>query len=123
MIITQNGRLIDQEIKIDFPIKIRRREYHEPGPIFKSHWHEEFMIFYIRQGRAIMHCNSKAIPVGAEDLIIMNSNDMHYAENLGSLPFIEYYINVYCMNATFSSGSYIKPSKSTCKKFNKQFIF
>jgi len=32
-------------------------------------------------------------------------------------------INVYCMNATFSSGSYIKPSKSTCKKFNKQFIF
>lgn len=94
MIITQNGRLIDQEIKIDFPIKIRRREYHEPGPIFKSHWHEEFMIFYIKQGQAIMHCNSKAIPVGAEDLIVMNSNDIHYAENLGSHPFIEYYIIV-----------------------------
>jgi AraC-like DNA-binding protein len=91
MIITNNGQMIDQDIKSDFPVKIRRTEYHEQGPILKSHWHEEFMIFYIKQGQAIIHCNSKTLPVGAGDLIVINSNDIHYVENLcGQLEY--YYI-------------------------------
>ncbi|MBU2700735.1 AraC-like DNA-binding protein [Sporomusaceae bacterium BoRhaA] len=90
MIITNNGHMIDQDIQSDFPVKIRRAQYHEQGPILKSHWHEEFMIFYIKQGQAIIYCNSKSIPVGAGDLIVINSNDIHYMENLCS-ELIEYY--------------------------------
>ncbi len=81
MIIASNGQLIDQNIKKEFPIKIRRTEYYEPGPILKKHWHEEFMIFYIEKGSAVIHCNFQPIPVEAGDLVIINSNDIHYVEN------------------------------------------
>jgi AraC-like DNA-binding protein len=90
MIITNNGQLINQDIKSEFPVRIKRAEYHELGPTLKSHWHEEFMIFYIEQGKAIIHCNSQPIPVCAGDLIIINSNDVHYVENLCSY-LVEYH--------------------------------
>jgi AraC-like DNA-binding protein len=90
MLITTNGQLIDQDIKSEFPVKIKRAEYHELGPILKSHWHEEFMIFYIEQGKAIIHCNSIPIPVCTGDLIVINSNDVHYVENLCH-QLVEYY--------------------------------
>lgn len=90
MIITSDGQLIDHDIKSEFPVKIMRAEYHEPGPVLKSHWHEEFMIFYIEQGEAIIHCNSMPIPVCAGDLIVINSNDVHYVENCCN-QLVEYY--------------------------------
>ncbi|BBB90743.1 MAG TPA: AraC family transcriptional regulator [Methylomusa anaerophila] len=91
MIITDSGQMIDQNIKSDFPIIIRRREYHEHGPILKKHWHKEFMIFYIEKGTALIHCNSQPIPVNAGDLVIINPNDIHYVENCCS-HLIESYI-------------------------------
>lgn len=81
MIIASNGQLIDQNVNPEFPVKIKRIEYYEPGPILKKHWHEEFMIFYIEKGSAVIHCNSQPIPVGTGDLVIINSNDIHYVEN------------------------------------------
>lgn len=81
MIIMDSGQLIDQSIRSDFPIKISRVECHEPGPILKKHWHEEFMIFYIEKGTAVIHCNSQPLPVKAGDLVVINSNDIHYVEN------------------------------------------
>ena len=81
MIIADNGQMIHQDINSDFPIKMERKEYHEPGPIFKKHWHEELMIFYIEKGSAIIHCNSQPIPISAGDLVVINSNDIHYVEN------------------------------------------
>lgn len=90
MIITSNGQLIDQDIKSEFPVIIKRTEYQEPGPVLKSHWHEEFMIFYIEQGEAVIHCNSQPIPVVAGDLIVINSNDVHYVENCCNR-LVEYY--------------------------------
>lgn len=81
MIIAGNGQMFHLDINIDFPIRIRRKVYHKPGPIFKKHWHEEFMIFYIEQGKAVFHCNSKPIPVVAGYMIIINCNDIHYVEN------------------------------------------
>ncbi|CUH96704.1 hypothetical protein P22_2794 [Propionispora sp. 2/2-37] len=91
MIIAGNGQMIDQEIKKDFPIKIRRMEYHAPGPILKKHWHEEFMIFYIEKGTAVIHCNSQPLPVAAGDLIVIHCNDMHYVENCCN-HLVEFYI-------------------------------
>ncbi len=91
MLITNDGQLIDQDIKSEFPVKIRRTEYYEPGPVLKIHWHEEFMIFYIEKGEALIHCNSQPFPVGAGDLIVINSNEVHYLENLCS-HLVEYYL-------------------------------
>jgi AraC-like DNA-binding protein len=81
MIIAGNGQMIHQDIKSDFPINMGRKEYHEPGPIFKKHWHEELMIFYIEKGSAVIHCNSQSIPVSTGDLVVINCNDIHYVEN------------------------------------------
>lgn len=91
MFITGNGQLIDHDIKVEFPVKVRRNEYHQPGPILKSHWHEEFMIFYIEQGQAIIHCNSRPISVGPGDLVVINGSDAHYVENLCH-QLVNYYI-------------------------------
>jgi AraC-like DNA-binding protein len=91
MIITNNGQLIDQNIESDFPLIIKRMEYHQPGPILKKHWHEEFMIFYIEKGSAIIHCNLQPIAVGAGELAVINGNDLHYLENCCS-HLIEHYI-------------------------------
>ncbi|SEP46260.1 AraC family transcriptional regulator [Propionispora vibrioides] len=81
MIITDSGQMIDQDIKSNFPIKIRRTEYREHGAFLKKHWHEEFMIFYIEKGTAIIHCNSQPIPVKAGDLVVINPTDIHYLES------------------------------------------
>ena len=91
MIITDSGQMIEQNLPSNFPIKIRHKEYYEHGPILKKHWHEEFMIFYIEQGTAVIHCNSQPIPVNAGDLVIINRNDIHYVENCCS-HLIESYI-------------------------------
>lgn len=81
MLISTTGQMFDYEIKREFPIKIRRVKILEPGPSLKSHWHEEMMIFFIEKGQAIVHCNSRSIPVGPQDVVIINSNDIHYLEN------------------------------------------
>lgn len=107
MIIAGNGQMIDQEIKSDFPIKIRHMEYHEPGPILKKHWHEEFMIFYIEKGDAVIHCNSQPIPVGAGDLVVINCNDIHYVENCCS-HLVEFYIII-------DLGFLLSPKEDLCQ--------
>ncbi len=81
MIIAGSGQMIHQHLNSNFPIEIERKEYHEPGPVLKKHWHEELMIFYIKQGNAVIHCNSQSIPVSAGDLVVINCNDIHYIEN------------------------------------------
>ncbi|WP_371362351.1 HTH-type transcriptional activator Btr [Sporomusa rhizae] len=81
MIIAGNGQMIHQNIKSDFPINIAHKEYHEPGPILKKHWHEELMVFYVEKGNALIHCNSEVTPIRAGDVAVINCNDLHYIEN------------------------------------------
>jgi AraC-like DNA-binding protein len=42
------------------------------------------MLYYVEQGEAIIHCNSNHINAKAGDLMIINSNDIHYMENIGT---------------------------------------
>jgi AraC-like DNA-binding protein len=76
--------MVHPNLKNDFPIEMGRKEYQAPGPILKKHWHEEFMIFYIEKGNAVIHCNAQSIPLSAGDLVITNCNDIHYQENRGN---------------------------------------
>lgn len=124
MLITSNGQMINQGIKSEFPIKIRRVEYHDTGPILKSHWHKELMIFYIEKGNAVVHCNSQSHPVSQGDLVIINSNDIHYVENKCS-HLIEHYIMIdfaflFSSRQDVCQTKYITPMQKNHIRFQTQ---
>lgn len=82
--IDKNGRKCNFNKSKDFPVDIHRSEHQCQGTAFECHWHENFEILYFEQGEALIHCNSRPIRVGPGELIIINSNDLHYGENLSS---------------------------------------
>lgn len=67
----------------DLIIEIKKIESETHGPILECHWHEQIQFFYFTQGSAIVRCNSKKYEVGAHDLVIINSKELHYIENIG----------------------------------------
>lgn len=52
------------------------------GENFKRHWHEHLQIYYFVDGEAHLECDSKKFKVGAKNLAIVNSNELHYLESL-----------------------------------------
>lgn len=68
----------------DFPVDIHRSEHHSVGRVIECHWHENFEILYFEKGEAIVYCNSHPIQVTSGELIIINSNDVHYCESISS---------------------------------------
>jgi AraC-like DNA-binding protein len=82
MEIDANGHRRDNNMDWDFPVNVQRSEFEGHGPIFASHWHEQFQIMYFQQGEALIHCNSHPIKVESGDLVVINSKDVHYGENL-----------------------------------------
>lgn len=72
----------DYDIYRDFPVKITRNERLERGPLFESHWHEQFQLLFFEQGDALIHCNSRTFQVKPGALVIINSNEIHYGEAL-----------------------------------------
>lgn len=66
-----------------FPIKLHHCEYREKGQtLFPPHFHEHMEILYFVHGEAEIECNSQVTHAKAGDLIILNSNDLHYGINL-----------------------------------------
>lgn len=66
----------------NFFVDIFKKEHHSPGPAFDIHWHEHIQFFYFTEGECILYCNSKKINIKANDIIIINSNELHYIESL-----------------------------------------
>lgn len=83
MNIGQAAQRWDSNMDRDFPVKVNRYEYREPGPIFESHWHEQFQVMCFEQGEAVIYCNFRPIRVGPGELVVINGKDVHYGENLG----------------------------------------
>lgn len=75
-----NSRQWDNDMDFGFPVKIKRREIYGQGLIFESHWHEQLQILYFELGEAVIYCNSRVVQIQAGDLVILNSNDIHYGE-------------------------------------------
>lgn len=80
--INDNKRQWDYDMYRDFPVKITRNEPSERGPVFETHWHEQFQILYFEQGEALIHCHSHPYEVKSGDVVIINSNEIHYGETL-----------------------------------------
>ncbi|NSW91842.1 MAG: helix-turn-helix transcriptional regulator [Firmicutes bacterium] len=75
-----------------FPIVI----FSQPGKkrdeiIFRRHWHEQLELLFFVDGKASVECNENFIEAGKEDLIVINSNELHYGESLSD------YLSYFCI--------------------------
>ncbi len=66
----------------EFPVQITQCVFDEPGPSMDFHWHNHMQFYLFTNGTGIIHLDGKDIPVSANDTIIINSNELHYMENL-----------------------------------------
>ncbi|MFD1956872.1 helix-turn-helix domain-containing protein [Paenibacillus thailandensis] len=63
----------------DFPIKVHRCLYDGAGKVmFTHHWHEHLEFLYFVEGEAALELGSSALTVKAGDLVVVNSNELHY---------------------------------------------
>lgn len=73
-----------------FPIKLHRTAFKEQGVvIFPHHFHEHLEFLYIVAGEASIECGSTTMKASAGDLIVVNSNELHYGVSLS--PDLYYY--------------------------------
>ena len=62
-----------------FPIKIHSPwKMAQGATLFPHHWHEHLEFLYCTSGKAIIECNSVPHSIEAGDLVVVNSNELHY---------------------------------------------
>lgn len=62
-----------------FPLKIHVCKFNEMGStLFPHHWHEHMEFLYFTSGSANIECGSTFIQPQVGDLIVVNSNELHY---------------------------------------------
>lgn len=61
-----------------FPVKVHRTSTDEYSKIlFPNHWHKHIEFLFCLSGKAIIECNSVSYTLEANELIVLNSNDLH----------------------------------------------
>ena len=121
---TVNHLPCDHNLYCNFSVKIARSEHAEAGPIFEGHWHEQIQILYFEQGEALIHCNTNAYTLSPEDILIINSNEIHYG--VTNSEHLVYYIVKIDFNFLFSSqpdlcqAKYITPLRQGRIRFQNQ---
>src|SRR5690349_3978635 len=62
-----------------FPIKVHSCRSDGIGkPLFPAHWHAHVEILCFMEGEADITCGTNTIHAGGGDLILVNSNELHY---------------------------------------------
>ncbi len=62
-----------------FPIKVHYTTTKEYGmTLFNHHWHNHLEFLYFTKGSAMIELNSVPYDVREGDLVVINSNDLHY---------------------------------------------
>ena len=62
-----------------FPIKLHQISFDQQDQvIFPHHWHEQLEFLYFVAGEATIECGSTTIAASKGDLIVVNSNELHY---------------------------------------------
>ena len=67
----------------NFPIRIGKTSINHSNEIFKRHWHEQIELLYFVEGEAEIECNDVSMITKPEELIVVNSNQIHYCRGLG----------------------------------------
>lgn len=75
----QKQELYEKKILNDdeFPIQVHMNDVKEPGCYFSAHWHEHIELHYVVEGRTQIRINQEDVGAEKEDLIIVNSNELH----------------------------------------------
>lgn len=68
---------------VSFPIIISKAQ-HEKNmvTVINNHWHPQMEIILFLKGEAVFKCNSNTFSVKEGDLIVVNSNEIHYCQSL-----------------------------------------
>jgi AraC-like DNA-binding protein len=62
-----------------FPVKLHQDRANEMGStLFPHHWHEHLEFLYFMSGTATIECGSTPLQPQVGDLIVVNSNELHY---------------------------------------------
>lgn len=85
--IHEDVRMPDQ----DFPVRAFYYESNVPGGLFGLHWHEHFELIYVKGGGMDVECEGQMIHLEAEDIIVVNPNELH------SCPHIDTPLSLYCV--------------------------
>lgn len=104
-----------------FPIQVIIREKFAAGPVTNTHWHEHIQVYVITDGRGVLLCNSKKIDITKNDVLIINSNELHSLESFGDLSFciitIDYSF-LYSYQVDICQTKYIAPISQNLIIFN-----
>lgn len=66
----------------DFSVDIFFKNDIKNGESFRKHWHEHLQLYYFVSGKAVIECGRNRFQVSPGNVIIVNSNEMHYLESL-----------------------------------------
>lgn len=61
----------------NFPIKLGLHAFVDNG--FAAHWHEHMEILFFTAGNLQMYCGNEYCEVGENDLVFINSNELHFS--------------------------------------------
>nr|WP_245624984.1 AraC family transcriptional regulator [Paenibacillus stellifer] len=62
-----------------FPVKLHKVSNYEHGQtLFSHHWHEHLEFLYIASGSATIECSATQLHAESGDLVVVNSNELHY---------------------------------------------
>lgn len=86
----------------NFPIRLFKCDFEKSSQVFPNHWHEQIELLYILKGNAEIQCNSNVFHVKPGDLVIINSNELHYGESLSDE--LSYYVIIIDISLLHSSS-------------------
>ncbi|HEY5561100.1 MAG TPA: AraC family transcriptional regulator [Clostridiaceae bacterium] len=88
-----------------FPI-IFHLDYIKRGAIFLTHWHESMEILFVIEGSITVLSDAKSITANKEDIVIINSNNIHHIQSLEEIS--EYYCLIIDKKLCEEFGLYIE---------------
>lgn len=63
----------------EFPIKVHHCRFEGAGKVlFSHHWHEHLEFLYVVEGEAVLEVGASVLAAKPGDLILVNSNELHY---------------------------------------------
>lgn len=64
------------------PIRVHYNDRINRPVLFQHHWHKQIELMYVLQGSIKLTCDNKEFVGQANDVMLVNSNQVHYAQSL-----------------------------------------
>ncbi|NLC67921.1 MAG: AraC family transcriptional regulator [Clostridiaceae bacterium] len=108
--------------KKNLPIVILSLPNTKEEEIFHCHWHKQLEFLFFVEGKAIIGCNDNLIEANKNDLVVINSNDLHYGRSLSkNLSYFCIIIDIPLFQSSFfdaREAKYITPINQNLILFN-----